>query len=249
MEGEGEMYWKSQAEEWKSRYEESQENLKEFQESSRELEGELEKELVGLESRYKDAVLKIERLTVELEDAREKNSALRSEMNQSVGQLQKQLQDEQSSIKVYKERTRELELDNDDLQSLKRVTSTSLEDLELKYNRMMERNAILEAEIDEKQSLVIEIQRLRDELNEMSDELSVARGAASVNENQTPVKNRRTIDLIESSAFASSTATATATASPSQLVHDITMRVKSLESRLFSCRKMIAPMLKKEADQ
>lgn len=44
-----------------------------------------------------------------------------------------------------------------------RATITSLEDFEQRLNQAIERNAFLESELDEKESLLVSVQRLKDE--------------------------------------------------------------------------------------
>lgn len=47
--------------------------------------------------------------------------------------------------------------------NLSRATITSLEDFEQRLNQAIERNAFLESELDEKESLLVSVQRLKDE--------------------------------------------------------------------------------------
>lgn len=44
-----------------------------------------------------------------------------------------------------------------------RATIVSLEDFEQRLNQAIERNAFLESELDEKESLLVSVQRLKDE--------------------------------------------------------------------------------------
>ena len=47
--------------------------------------------------------------------------------------------------------------------SVCRATIVSLEDFEGRLNQAIERNAFLESELDEKESLLVSVQRLKDE--------------------------------------------------------------------------------------
>lgn len=47
--------------------------------------------------------------------------------------------------------------------SFYRATIVSLEDFEGRLNQAIERNAFLESELDEKESLLVSVQRLKDE--------------------------------------------------------------------------------------
>ncbi|XP_071402409.1 nuclear distribution protein nudE homolog 1-like, partial [Centroberyx affinis] len=68
---------------------------------------------------------------------------------------------------------RELEQANDDLERAKRATIMSLEDFEQRMNQVIERNAFLESELDEKENLLESVQRLKDEARDLRQELAV----------------------------------------------------------------------------
>lgn len=71
-----------------------------------------------------------------------------------------QLINERDSLKNY---IRELEQKNDDLERTNRVVSESVSGFEAMLNQAYEKNAMLEMEIDEKEQLQINLQRLMDE--------------------------------------------------------------------------------------
>lgn len=50
-----------------------------------------------------------------------------------------------------------------------RATIVSLEDFEQRLNQAIERNAFLESELDDKESLLVSVQRLKDEARGMVD--------------------------------------------------------------------------------
>jgi exonuclease VII small subunit len=56
-----------------------------------------------------------------------------------------------------------LEQNNDDLERANRAAIVSIEDFEVKLNHAIERNAFLESELDEKETLKGMVQRLKDE--------------------------------------------------------------------------------------
>lgn len=62
-----------------------------------------------------------------------------------------------------------------------RATIVSLEDFEGRLNQAIERNAFLESELDEKESLLVSVQRLKDE----------ARGKKKTRRNQTVIQRFR----------------------------------------------------------
>jgi predicted RNase H-like nuclease (RuvC/YqgF family) len=71
-----------------------------------------------------------------------------------------QLIAERDSLKSY---IRELEQKNDDLERTNRVVSESVSGFEAMLNQAYEKNAMLEMEIDEKEQMQINLQRLMDE--------------------------------------------------------------------------------------
>lgn len=71
-----------------------------------------------------------------------------------------QLLAERDSLKTY---IRELEQKNDDLERTNRVVSESVSGFEAMLNQAYEKNAMLEMEIDEKEQMQINLQRLMDE--------------------------------------------------------------------------------------
>jgi hypothetical protein len=87
------------------------------------------------------------------------------------------LQEELAKIKAVKEEMqkyiRELEQKNDDLERTNRCAMFSLGEFETKLNEALERNAILESELDEKDELAETVQRLRDEARDLKQELAV----------------------------------------------------------------------------
>lgn len=71
-----------------------------------------------------------------------------------------QMHTECDTMKAY---IRELEQKNDDLERTNRVVSESVAGFEAMLNQAYEKNAMLEMEIDEKEQLQINLQRLMDE--------------------------------------------------------------------------------------
>lgn len=58
---------------------------------------------------------------------------------------------------------RDLEQKNDDLERSRRIIEESIAGIETAFHSAIERNAILESEVDEKESLKEKLQRLADE--------------------------------------------------------------------------------------
>jgi len=166
-------YWKLKAGEWKKAAFDAKEELDEFQEGSRELEAELEAQLEQAEIKTKELKAISNRLQMENEQLRDKLDQCSREYHYQINELETEL----SEIKGIKEKlhkyVRELEQQNDDLERAKRSTLASLEDFEGRMNAAIERNAFLESELDEKESLKMSVQRLKDETRDLRSELKV----------------------------------------------------------------------------
>lgn len=81
-----------------------------------------------------------------------------------------QLNSERESLRSY---VRELEQKNDDLERTNRVVSESVAGFEAMLNQAYEKNAMLEMEIDEKEQMQINLQRLMDEARDLKQELKI----------------------------------------------------------------------------
>lgn len=87
-----------------------------------------------------------------MEQATKENAALQADLTK--------LNAEKVQMARY---IRELEQKNDDLERSERAIGESIQAIESALNLAIERNAILESEIDEKESLKEKLQRLADE--------------------------------------------------------------------------------------
>lgn len=77
---------------------------------------------------------------------------------------------EQRQMTTY---IRDLEQKNDDLERARRIIEESIAAIESDFQLAIERNAILESEVDEKESLQEKLQRLADESRDLKQELLV----------------------------------------------------------------------------
>ncbi|KAF2660586.1 nuclear distribution protein nude [Lophiostoma macrostomum CBS 122681] len=172
--------WSSMSEElayYKSQYETLEVELQEFQASSKELEAELEKDVEESEKRERRLQEKVEGLGFEVGEWKTKYKQSKTEANNAQNTLQKEitvLRDSQRSLQM---KLRDIEVQNDDFERQARNQSSSLEDLETKYNVAIERTVMLEEEMkigeQERETLRIETQRLRDELSDLRIEAEI----------------------------------------------------------------------------
>ncbi|CAH8872931.1 unnamed protein product [Trichobilharzia szidati] len=168
-------YWKQKAEEYHDGMREARDELQDFQISSRELELELETQLEQLEKRNTELVVLCEKLTMEKECYRNKVENNQDYVNHEITRLQEELEKSKVDREKMHKYIRELEQLNDDLERAKRATVVTLEDFESRLNQAIERNAFLENELDEKEDLIVTVQRLKDETRDLHQELAITR--------------------------------------------------------------------------
>ncbi|CED82353.1 LIS1-interacting protein NUDE [Phaffia rhodozyma] len=147
--------------------------LDEFQTSSKELEEELERELAATEAAQEDLKNRITRLEAEKEEWKAKHLSTQKAHNLALGSLQRELDAIKAERDRYKVSLRDLEMGVDDLERNERMVSSSLQDMESRYNRAIEEKTLLEQELIDKQELEEETQRLKDEMRDLLSELSV----------------------------------------------------------------------------
>nr|XP_061805722.1 nuclear distribution protein nudE-like 1-B [Nerophis lumbriciformis] len=166
-------YWKSQALKYKKSCHDAREELQEFQEGSQELEAELEAQLGQAERRLHELQSENERLRNEADNLKEKLEKQYAQSYEQISTLEDDLGRTRSIKEQLHKSVRKLEQANDDLERAKRATIVSLEDFEGRLNQAIERNAFLESELDEKESLLVSVQRLKDEARDLRQELAV----------------------------------------------------------------------------
>ncbi|MCJ1388825.1 NADH:ubiquinone oxidoreductase [Xylographa bjoerkii] len=162
---------------YKSQYEQLEAELADFQASSRDLEAELEKDVEAAEKRERHLQEKVEGLSFEVEEWKSKCKQSKAEANTAQNTLQKEITSLRDANRTLQLKLRDIEVANDDFEKQARNTTSSLEDLESKYNVAIERGVIFEEEIkageQEREALRIETQRLRDELSDLKVEAEI----------------------------------------------------------------------------
>ncbi|MCJ1303788.1 NADH:ubiquinone oxidoreductase [Hypocenomyce scalaris] len=162
---------------YKSQYEQLEAELADFQASSRELEAELERDVDASEKRERQLQEKVESLGFEVDEWKSKYKQSKAEANGAQNTLQKEVTALRDTNRTIQLKLRDIEVANDDFERQARNTTSSLEDLESKYNVAIERGVMLEEEIklgeQEREALRIETQRLRDELSDLKVEAEI----------------------------------------------------------------------------
>lgn len=162
-------FWKLKATELEKAAQKAAEELVEFQEGSRELEDELEVQLKQAEFEIDRLKVQSNRLLVENEKMKEKLE----QRNKEFDELQTKFSELRNTEAHQHKYVRELEQQNDNLERIRRSNVASLEDSQSQINAAIERNAFLESELEETESLNIIVQRLTDETRDLRSELKV----------------------------------------------------------------------------
>ncbi|ORY59294.1 NUDE protein, partial [Pseudomassariella vexata] len=162
---------------YKSQYEQLALELADFRESSHELEAELEKDLEAADKRERTLQQRAEGLQFEADEWKEKCKKAKIEANAAQNALEKEITTLRDSNRTLQLKLRDIEVANDDFERQARNTTSSLEDMESKYNMALERSVMMEEEIkigeQEREQLRIESQRLREELSDLKIEAEI----------------------------------------------------------------------------
>lgn len=162
---------------YKAQYEQLEVELSDFQASSRELEAELEKDIEASEKRERQLKERLDNLRYEVDEWKTKYKQSKSEGGAAQNALQKEITTLRDTNRTLQLKLRDIEVVNDDYERQARNTTSSLEDLESKYNVAIERGVLLEEEIkngeQERENLRIENQRLRDEFSDLKIETEI----------------------------------------------------------------------------
>nr|POF07009.1 nuclear distribution protein nude [Quercus suber] len=162
---------------YKKQYEQLETDLADFQASSKELEEQLERDIESAERNERKLKEEVEKLKFEVEEWKTKHRQAKTEANSAQTTLQKEITSMRETNRTLTMKLRDIEVMNDDFERQARNTESSLEDLESKYNVAIERSVLLDTEVkngeQERESLRVETQRLRDELGDLKIESEI----------------------------------------------------------------------------
>ncbi|KAF3007964.1 NADH:ubiquinone oxidoreductase [Curvularia kusanoi] len=182
---------------YKTAYETLEAELQEFQSSSKELEAELERDVEESEKRERKLQEKVERIGFEAEEWKTKYKQSKTEANSAQNALQKEITSLRDAQRTLQLKLRDVEVQNDDFERQTRHQTSSLEDIETKYNVAIEREVMLEEEIKigerEREALRIETQRLRDELSDLKIESEITQEKLRLAEATIEKHHQRTV--------------------------------------------------------
>ncbi|KAK3322807.1 NUDE protein [Apodospora peruviana] len=193
---------------YKSQYEQLEHELSEFQASSKELEAELEKDLDAADQRERQLQEKAEGLSYEVEEWKRKYKESKAEANSAQNLLEKEITTLRDSNRTLQLKLRDIEVANDDFERQARNTTSSLEDLESKYNVAIERAVMMEEEIkigeQERENLRVEAQRLKEELADLKIEAEILQDKIKKQESRHLSAISTDISILESPTFENS---------------------------------------------
>ncbi|KIY45468.1 hypothetical protein FISHEDRAFT_8664, partial [Fistulina hepatica ATCC 64428] len=152
---------------------ETRNDLDDFHAASKELEAELEKELAQTEKAQQELKFKVARAENERDNWKSKFMSLQTTHNTTTTSLQRELDQLRKEHQQIKVQLRELEMGNDDLERNERAVSSNLADVETKYGKVLEEKILLEHELLDKAHVEEECQRLKDQLRDADDEISI----------------------------------------------------------------------------
>ncbi|KAK3928574.1 Nuclear distribution protein nudE-like 1-A [Frankliniella fusca] len=248
---------------WKNRAEELERELEDFREQSHDLEKELEASLEQAEKRARDYRVHCNKLQLENDTLKTKLEQVTKESTSQINSLQEELSQCRNREEKFLKYIRELEQKNDDLERTQRAMYVSLGEFETKMNLAIERNALLESELDEKESLQAMVQRLKDEARDMKQEIVVQKRQEK-NDNEKCIKVERRGSPVDSNKLVTAEMETQTITSPSpiksklnnalpigpnnnalppptrisamNIVGDLLRKVGALESKIASCR-------------
>lgn len=129
----------------------------------------------------------------------------KAEANAAQNKLEKEITTLRDSNRTLQLRLRDIEVANDDFERQARNTTSSLEDLESKYNVAIERAVMMEEEIkqgeQERETLRVEAQRLREELSDLKIEAEILQDKIKKQESRHLSAISTDISVLESSMF------------------------------------------------
>lgn len=176
---------------WKDKCMELETDLKELSESSKQVENELETMLKDADRNNKELRTKNNRMKLDFETLQDKLSQFQEDSFRQIEDLQQANSTFQEREENYKKYIRELEQKNDDLERSQRETHTSYREYNEKFNGALERIAILQDELYEKESLKATVQRLKDEAAELRQEIKIQEKKMLSEQEKSAAERRR----------------------------------------------------------
>jgi len=237
---------REELEETKQRLAETEEELEEFQSSSKELEDELQADLDKAEAKLEKEKNARERTEQELKAVQQRFSKETREFAQEIEDLREELNRMHEQNSGLLTARQHLEQTCDDLERKEREIEAVATDSTTKLEEAMEAKILLEQDYMEQTELAKEqIQRLKDEKRDLSDELTVTKQRMNTPRqmecSSPPQVNSN--GRGEQSKNSPSSATSPLSTRGLVVIGDMLKRVKDMEERLAGCRNSLGQML------
>jgi len=182
-------HWKAEAEKLQSLYDNQSEEFDDFKLCSEEIEQELSASVADLEKANKNLQHRLTAKTLEFEALEERHEKAQVLQNEEISELRSENSNQKKKNDQLMIEIRELEQQNDNLERTNRMIVATLKDLEQRLEIESEKNALLESEVVEKQTMAITVQRLKDEARDLSEELHI-KELKQAHENKENKKNQ-----------------------------------------------------------
>jgi DNA repair exonuclease SbcCD ATPase subunit len=217
-------HWREKAMRLEAELEDCRKEAREFEETSKAVEAELELELKHNEAKVKDLTAVVGKYRNEVEQLRSRLDKQSSTESRQHSELTSELHSLKSQMEELRTYVRKLEQTNDDLERTNRANAVSIEDFEIKLNNAIEKNVILESELDEKEGLKLKLQRLKDETRDLKSEL-----------NFRVQDSNRVVEM--GVVTPDKPPPTTPRVTPLSIVNDLLRKVGALETKLATYRK------------
>lgn len=135
---------RKEMERYKAMYEREREQFEEFQRYSKELESEMDLELKQRDRKLTELEAARRRLNTELDSIKTRAEQQRREQHQTEEQLKSRLSTTEHSCQDLRQKLRAVEQANDDMERRERIHAQQLLDLSERYDKCLERCALLE---------------------------------------------------------------------------------------------------------
>jgi len=167
-------------ESWKQKYEALKEEFDDFRETSAEFEAELDLEIKDQCNQILELTKRYDQHKLETDLYKERIEKQASEQERNLVRLNNQNEEYSGRNNFLTSAVRQLEQNVDDLDRAKRNFLETIATLEYQLANEYERNALLEADVDQRKELEIECQRLRDQARDLDQDRLREKKRASV---------------------------------------------------------------------
>ena len=169
---------------WKERAETAERDLQDLTEASEMVERELELELKQTQDKLKILDNEYNQLKHTFEEKDERLMKELESTRNNLTDITREVEDLRSSEQFKSSLVRQLECTVDNLENQKRNMLETIRDLEHKLADQLEETALLEADLEKKNDLAMECQRLRDQARDLTSDLMAEKKRHQIIQNE-----------------------------------------------------------------